>query len=354
MTEQADPPPISEELTALQIDELVAQYRREMARYEKTAALVGEKLRRELRSAGIKHMVSHRPKHPDDLAKKLKKKAKEKPEVYSWENLRRNLNDVVTDLAGCRVIVYWSSDEQEVVRRVQATFALPEREDAAPSVRRGVDKAYWATHVLVHPYGRSDERDDLTVDDAICELQIVTVAAHLYNEIEHDITYKVKMRGGPADAAEKQILDELRGVARVADRLVDELMKHRRDRDDDATRVIVDEEELRYAFWKVAERGVAGDFARLLSVLEQVLDRVTVETIRELGSIDALIDGGRARLGNAAEDFDDVSLYLVGLRSNFGDEIDAVVERWRGPRTAIRRALDLARGHGRAQDGAES
>lgn len=354
MTEEADPPPISEELTALQIDELVAQYRREMARYEKTAALVGEKLRRELRSAGIKHMVSHRPKHPDDLAKKLKKKAKEKPDVYCLENLRRNLNDVVTDLAGCRVIVYWSSDEQEVVRRVQATFAQPAREDAEPSVRRGLDTAYWATHVLVHPYAPSDERDDLTIDEAICELQIVTVAAHLYNEIEHDIAYKVKMRGGPADEAEKQILDELRGVARVADRLVDELMKHRRDRDDDATRVISDEEELRYAFQRIAGRAVAGEFARLLRILEQVVERVTVETLRRLGSMDAIIAAGRAQLGAAADDFDEVSLYAVGLRGTFSDEIDAVVERWRGPRTSIRRALDLARELGREQDGAES
>jgi ppGpp synthetase/RelA/SpoT-type nucleotidyltranferase len=330
-------------LTGPQIGELITRYVREMARYEKAATLVGERLRRELREAGLKHMVSHRPKHPGDLAEKLRRKSKEKPEAYTWDKLHLNLGDVVTDLAGCRVVVYSPEDEGAVAHMVSRVFAQPARHDAAVIHRVGVDRPYWATHALVHPYGPTDV-PEASVEGAVCELQIVTVAAHLFNEVEHDITYKQNFDGLPADADELQLLDELRGVVRVADRLVTSLARHRQQRREDASHVIADPEELNDAFRRLTGRRMGGgDLGSLLSVLGVLLDAVTVENLAEIGEVGTVVAAGREILGEDASSFRDTALYAVGLRKRFGEHIDGAARELRGPRTAIRRALDLAR-----------
>ena len=334
-------------LTEPQIAVLVERYRREIARYEKAAQLVGERMRRELREAGIKHMVSTRPKHPVDLENKLRKRAKEKPEIYRWDALHHDLGSVVTDLGGCRVVVYTSEDEVAVGKMIPRTLAQPDRSDAAVERRCGVNKPYWATHALVHPYGPTGEGEanspDLSVDGAICEVQVVTVAAHLFNEIEHDITYKEKDEGIEANEEDRQILDEIRGVARVADRLVSALTADRLRRKRDANHVIRDAEELRFVLWEDAGRPLdGGDVARLLRLLEQLMAPVTPRAISELGRVEALIDAGRRRLGDQTGEFDEVSLYTVGLFEHFSDEMPRAVRTWRGPRTAMRRAIELA------------
>ncbi|MCB9613492.1 MAG: RelA/SpoT domain-containing protein [Sandaracinus sp.] len=341
MTEEADPP-TQAALDDPQIEKLIARYKREMARYEKAAAAVADRLRRELRGAAIKHMVAHRAKHPSDLLEKLRRKSVEKPDVYSWEKLDLDIGAVATDLAGCRVVVYWPEDEAAVAEIVKKTFVQPDRPDAQLDRRRKVGEVYWATHALVHPYGTNDAEPDEAIEGALCEVQIVTVASHLYNEIEHDIVYKEKTRGGPADDSERQLLDELRGVARVADRLVAELREYRQTRISES-RSIEDPEELRFAFWKLAGRRVEGEFARLKTLLDILLVPVTAAAIRGLGEFDALIECGQSALGDDAADFDELSLYAVGLRADFSGEIDAVAEGFTGPDTPMRRALDLAR-----------
>lgn len=336
-------------LTEPQIAGLVERYKREIARYEKAAQLVGDRMRRELREAGIKHMVSTRPKHPVDLENKLRKKSREKPEVYRWEALNRDLGSVVTDLGGCRIVVYTSEDEEAVGNMIPRTFAQPAgRSDAVVERRRGVKLAYWATHALVHPYepvreGEASASPDIAVEGAICEVQVVTVAAHLFNEIEHDIAYKEKDEGLEANEDERQLLDEIRGVARVADRLVTALTAGRLQRKRDANHVIRDAEELRFVLWADAQRPLqGGDVGRLLKLLEQLMAPVTPRAIAELGTVEALIDAGRRQLGEQADDFDEVSLYTVGLFQHFSDEMPQAVRTWRGPRTAMRRAIELA------------
>ena len=339
---EEEAPPTRAALDDPQIERLIARYKREMARYEKAAAAVADRLRRELRGAAIKHMVSHRAKHPSDLLEKLRRKSVEKPDVYSWEKLDLDIGAVATDLAGCRVVVYRPEDEAAVAEIVKKTFVQPDRPDAHLDRRRKVGEVYWATHALVHPYGSSDAEPDEAIEGALCEVQIVTVASHLYNEIEHDIVYKEKTRGGPADDTERQLLDELRGVARVADRLVAELMDYRQKRISES-RSIEDAEELRFAFWKLAGRRVEGEFARLKTLLDTLLVPVTAAAMRRLGEVDVLIERGRTELGDDATTLDELSLYAVGLRVDFSGEIDAVAEGFTGPETPMRRALDLAR-----------
>jgi ppGpp synthetase/RelA/SpoT-type nucleotidyltranferase len=331
-------------LTEPQIAWLVDRYKLEMARYEKAAILVGDRLRRELRQAGVKHMVSSRPKHPTDLAEKLRKKAAdpEKAAIYRWELLKESLGSVVTDLAGCRVVVYSADDEEVVGSMIGRLFAQPLRADALVDRRRKLDDPYWATHALVHPYGLG-ENTDMAVEGAVCELQVVTVSAHLFNEIEHDITYKDRDAGLKPSDEERQIIVELRGVARVADRLVSGLLELRARRRDERAHVIEDAEDLRYTLSQHAERNFDGtEIWRLLRLLDQCLERVTPAALRDLGDVDTVVAAGRARLGKDDPDCGDAVLYTVGLLDRFAPEISLSVKTWRGPRTAMRRALELA------------
>ena len=63
-------------LTEPQIDVVVEQYRRQMARFERTATAVADRLRRELRAEGhLRYLLSFRAKHPEDLREKLRRKS---------------------------------------------------------------------------------------------------------------------------------------------------------------------------------------------------------------------------------------------------------------------------------------
>jgi hypothetical protein len=64
-----------QELTEPQIEQLVQRYHMEMARYEKTASAVADRIRRELRAeARFRYLLSFRAKHPEDLRGKLRRK----------------------------------------------------------------------------------------------------------------------------------------------------------------------------------------------------------------------------------------------------------------------------------------
>jgi ppGpp synthetase/RelA/SpoT-type nucleotidyltranferase len=208
-------------LTEPQIEVVVQRYLREMARFEKTASAVADRLRRELRAEGhLRYMLSFRAKHPDDLREKLRRKSNDRDARYSFDALME-IGDVVTDLAGCRVVVYSVPDEERVAELVRRVFALPDRDDARPSpIRRS--SGYQATHTLVLA---PEAQDDTSIRGSICEVQVATVAAHLFNELEHDITYK--KLGHAATSQEQRLLASVERACKLADHIVEQLLDER-------------------------------------------------------------------------------------------------------------------------------
>lgn len=102
-----------------EIEEIVEIYKQQQARFEDAAEAVASRAQRESRAAAIRTLISYRAKHPDDLAGKLRKKRDDSR--YAASALRRGLDQVVTDLAGCRLIVYRPRDVDalsDLVRRV--------------------------------------------------------------------------------------------------------------------------------------------------------------------------------------------------------------------------------------------
>lgn len=183
------------------IEAAVARYVREMGRYEEAARLVERRLRAALRDRRVSALVSSRAKHPDDLREKLRRKG------AAAEDLTRDVGDVVNDLAGCRVLAYRPSDVERleaIVREVLTLADLPMGIE-----RHAKPSGYRATHVLV--VIADDER--LWMRGAVCEVQIVSIASHVFNEIEHDLVYKRAAPGPGRDAR----LDEILRLCRALD-----------------------------------------------------------------------------------------------------------------------------------------
>lgn len=318
------------------INELVEQYLREMARYEKAAGAVADRLRRELRAeARLRHLISFRAKHPEDLREKLRHKAGDPR--YSEAALRRNLNDVVTDLAGCRVVVYVPEDEIRVVELIDRKLTPAPREDARPKPYKR-ETGYRATHRLVLA-----SQDDMVLHGAVCEIQVTTLSAHLFNELEHDITYKE--HGQTPSSAERDFLVDLRRVTELADRQVMHLLEARRK--SSRQRDLIDTPEtLRFALESECDRALTGDFARLFRMLEATMLDLSFSAIRHTSPKETLERGrGKAEeYGLPAADVDDVVLFVLGLEG-FADEFVKQGSSWRGPRTSLRRALDALARH---------
>lgn len=326
--------PVAEPLlTEPQIEVIATRYLREMARFEKTAAAVSERLRRELRAEGhLRYLLSFRAKHPDDLREKLRRKAGEKDPRYAFEKLSEDVGSVVTDLAGCRVVVYSVPDEERVSALVRRIFTLPPRDDASPPPLRR-DNGYQATHTLVLA---PDGHDDMSMRGAICEVQVATVAAHLFNELEHDITYK--KLGHAATDAEKRLLGSVERACKLADHLVEQLLVARAQGKARHTR-IEDAAELRLALEQTVGHPLVGDFVRLFRMLDAVINPLTPAALAQLGNPRELLARGKQTAANLNEVVDDVVAFVLGVLPEYEAEFLHMATHWRGPRTVLRRVI---------------
>ncbi|MBI5489203.1 MAG: hypothetical protein HY905_17845 [Deltaproteobacteria bacterium] len=325
-----------DELTEPQIDATVERYVLELARYERVAEIVADQLRRELRAGQQRHLLSFRAKHPEDLREKLRRN-RDDPK-YAYVLLARNINDVVTDLAGCRVVVYDPEASKQVDAIVQDRLPHAGR----PDDREIHDKpsGYRAIHHLVR-LGAGPEM--LSVGGAICEIQICSVAAHLFNELEHDIRYKPVAT--PVGADETELLEQLLSVTHLTDSMVRHLERHRREEVHRRTAPLADPGELRYALEQLAGRPLRGDFVRLYRLLRVVFEPLTSAVLESKGSVrQALQRGETAARDRNLDIVDDVIFFALGIMEvhRLVRQFHAVAQSWRGPDTALKLALLVA------------
>jgi ppGpp synthetase/RelA/SpoT-type nucleotidyltranferase len=323
--EPAEVRPLSEP----QIDAVVRQYLREMARFEKAALYVADRLRREIRAATLKHMVTFRAKHPDELRGKLLKKRADPR--YTPERLRDALDSVVTDLAGCRVLLYDPADEEraaEIVRR-----ALPLRTDLDGHIEvHRKPNGYRATHLLV---GVPESVDSLSVQNTVCEVQVTTLAAHVFNELEHDVIYKD--HGVPPTPAEIEAANALRAAAFLLDHTAAQTLSLRARAIASTRHTINEANELRYALEQATGRALRGDFARLFRLLSSLYEPFTLTA---LGNVAEHMRFGVAR-GEALvlDEVDDVVALVLGIFREKRLDFVKKVSSWKGPDSAIKTAI---------------
>jgi ppGpp synthetase/RelA/SpoT-type nucleotidyltranferase len=205
------------------ISKAADRYRRERDRYVKLSDRVAEICRDDICDQNaIRAQVTSRVKSEKSFKGKLER-------FSAMED--RNYNDVdeifsnISDLAGVRIAAYRIEDCEKLVEHLQKEFTGPMGEiiiDRKEKKSPENTNYYQAIHAQV-----CLPEDQLigtyeNVDDISCEIQICSMIAHVWNEIEHDIGYKSEL-GVPSDQ-EDYYLNQLGSTVRQGDLLISSLL----------------------------------------------------------------------------------------------------------------------------------
>jgi ppGpp synthetase/RelA/SpoT-type nucleotidyltranferase len=205
------------------IKRAVARYQREYDRYLKLAARVADICRSEVvEGNAIRAQVTSRAKSPKSLEGKLRRFA------LSGKKEMANVDTVfeqIRDLSAVRIATYEQRHEEHVVSLVSGRFInhqgdppVPERKDKN---RDNADNFYRATHLEVFLKPHDIVGTYANVADVPCEIQVCSMMAHVWNEVEHDLGYKPAT--GSLSPAERRFLKMLGNSVRTGDDTIESL-----------------------------------------------------------------------------------------------------------------------------------
>lgn len=191
------------------IAEFIQRYRKEFDFYEQSCRMVAQILEANLRSAGVRAIVTSRAKNPSRLEEKVRQRSAKS----NYNNVEDIYQDIV-DLAGVRVALYFPGERDEVGKIVQSLFLLVDEPKEFPTKAQPTYKkrfsGYWATHYRVRIPDLSLNEAQKRYSEAKVEVQVASVLMHAWSEVEHDLVYK-PLQGTLSDD-EYAILDELNGL----------------------------------------------------------------------------------------------------------------------------------------------
>jgi ppGpp synthetase/RelA/SpoT-type nucleotidyltranferase len=199
------------------IRKAVQRYHREYDRYLKLSARVAEICRTEVvEGNAIRAQVTSRAKSPKSLEGKLRRfSATGKKSIPDVDSVFAQIRD----LAAVRIATYEQRHEEQIVQLACQRFI-----DAAGDspVHERKDKNlgnpgnfYRASHVEVFLPPSDVVGTYANVVDVPCEVQVCSMMAHVWNEIEHDLGYKPA--AGALSEQEKNLLIMLGQSVRVGD-----------------------------------------------------------------------------------------------------------------------------------------
>jgi ppGpp synthetase/RelA/SpoT-type nucleotidyltranferase len=170
----------------------VLRYHREYDRYLKLSARVAEICRFEIvEGNAIRAQVTFRAKSPKSLEGKLRRFAASGKKDQSSV---QTVFDAIRDLAAVRIATYEQRHEDQVVELVCKRFvdlkgSMPasERKDKNSADNNNF---YRATHVEAFLPEADVIGTYANVSDVPCEIQVCSMMAHVWNEVEHDLGYK--------------------------------------------------------------------------------------------------------------------------------------------------------------------
>lgn len=206
------------------IPDAVARYRRERDRYVKLADRIAEICREDIcEQNAIRAQVTFRVKTPKSFEGKLKRFSTRPDKTYA------DLDEIfagIGDLAGVRIATYRIEDCEEVVAHLKKAFTGPNGAieiDSKDKNEQDKENYYRAIHVQVALPAEQQVGIYDNVGDISCEIQVCTMIAHVWNEIEHDIGYKTDL-GAPSED-EKYHLSQLGKLVRQGDLMVSALIE---------------------------------------------------------------------------------------------------------------------------------
>jgi ppGpp synthetase/RelA/SpoT-type nucleotidyltranferase len=206
------------------IEEAVARYSRERDRYLKLALRVADLCRiAVVEGNAIRAQVTFRTKSVQSFEDKLVRFSRRPDKNF------KTADDVfaqISDFAGVRIATYRPEDEERVIALVSNLFVGPD--DGAPEVdckdklNPAHGQFYRATHIQAFLPEPELIGDFGNLRGASCEIQVCSMMAHVWNEIEHDIGYKPDANG-PSET-ERGLLETLGHLARAGDAAITRLL----------------------------------------------------------------------------------------------------------------------------------
>ena len=174
------------------IEKSVARYRRERDRYSKLADHIAEICRTDIcEGNAIRAQVTFRVKSVKSLEGKLNRFSLLPDKNYKTDD---DVFASISDLAGVRIATYRDEDCETIKTLVEKFFS---DEDRPPTIidvkdlnKQNPNKFYRAIHAQVWLPQEELVGTYENLDDVSCEIQICSMMAHVWNEIEHDIGYK--------------------------------------------------------------------------------------------------------------------------------------------------------------------
>lgn len=206
------------------ISDAVARYERERDRYIKLASRVADLCQNNIiGNNAIRAQVTFRTKSVKSFEGKLHR-------LSNNPNFKKmSVDDIfnrVGDFAGVRIATYRPEDEDRVTDKLLDVFTghnggacdIDRKDKLNPEKA----KFYRATHCQVHLKDEELLGDYTNLRGASCEVQVCSMMAHVWNEIEHDIGYKPEGEG--PSSAEKGLLEALGHLARSGDAIITRLL----------------------------------------------------------------------------------------------------------------------------------
>lgn len=175
----------------------------ERSRYQQFGVEIANRLRAELKRTGIWGDVESRAKDIDSLVRKLAKKRH-----HSYESL--------SDKAGVRVIVRYKSELDIVGEIASALFQCSEPDNKIDAMQPN-QVGYLGVHIDVRLKDGDAAVREYPADRFRAELQIRTLAQHLWSEMSHDTFYKNDETLRPLPPQAKRRIYLLAGVVELAD-----------------------------------------------------------------------------------------------------------------------------------------
>lgn len=141
-----------------------------------------------LENEGIKvHSIDHRGKSIESFGQKSARAADDNPNRPKYADPLRQ----ITDLAGARIITYFTSTEARVDPIIYDQFEVIEKTDRSELLQQEERLGYHSIHYLVKlKENRRGLPEYARFDGLVAEVQVRTILQHAWAEIEHDIQYK--------------------------------------------------------------------------------------------------------------------------------------------------------------------
>lgn len=207
-------------LTDQQISECQDRYLREQDRYAKMAEVAYEKcLEIVQKKLTVRATVQRRAKSPKSFVEKLRK-----PENRVKYNSVDEVFARISDLAGVRIATYLESDREPVVEELKKEFVG--LGDAGPVIdikdKSENGRHYRATHCQVFLMEGDLSAGNENLKSTTCEIQVCSLLAHVFNEIEHDLQYKPL--AGELSEVERELIDQLGLLTKSGDITIKRLL----------------------------------------------------------------------------------------------------------------------------------